>query len=165
MSAYDPYYGAQAPMASGTSLTAIFALIIAVIAIVVIIVVAYIVVRDRGLITNLTSQWSVVAGSTSNNTFDGSPNSVYIVPSGVPANFQVTVTPYTNISTFVTATATTAFRIDNTQNANPVTLTPATNVAMNGPANANVVPAHSVYEYQWVSTTTFRAISWSVGSV
>lgn len=164
MSSYGPYYGQPAPAEAGTSWTAIFALIIAVIAVIIIIVVVYIVVQDRQLITNITAEWRVVEGSSSVTTFDGGPNSVFVVPSGTAAGYGVTISAYTNIATYVTATSSTIFRIDNSQNANSVNVLPATSLVAGGRADNGVVPPHSVYEYQWTTGNKYRLVSWSIGT-
>jgi len=148
-----------------TSYTAIAALVIAIVAIILIVVIVWLVSSNLPTITETVSVWSVVDSGT---TFDGSPNSIYRVPAatGTVTNVNVTISAYPNIASFVGSGRTTVFKIDNTNNATAsVTLTgitPITTPPGKSLANPAVVPAGAVYEYQWVTTSTYKLIGWSV---
>lgn len=161
MSTYPPgQYPYQTPVSQGPSGTAIAGLVLAVIAIIVIIVVIYIFTRDTGQITNRIGEWRTVAGGSSVTTFTGDPNTIYVVPANT-ADYTLNISPYANISTFVTSSTTTVFRIDNSQNSAGVVKIGGVPVVIAGPSTPSDVPKNSVYEYHWATPTSIKLIGWS----
>ena len=150
-----------------TSWIAIFALILAVFAIIVFIVTIYLFQRDNDLLRTFADRYAVIRGSgTASDTFQGAPDSIYIVNSAAKDAFGLTLTAYASINTGVTGDFTTQFIIDNTTSNNAtVTVTPpggissVTGAKPGGVVNPATVAPGTSATFIWLSSTAIKRLS------
>jgi len=166
MSAVQTYPGQ--PVVEETSYTAIIALIIAIVAIILIIVVVYLVSVNQAVIVDTAAVWTVLVGTGTSGTFAGAPNHIFQTPTttSTTASYSITVNAYTDIASFVaTGSKTTVFKIDNSLSLSTANIVSAGTGAIlpsdGGTASPQTIPARSVYEYEWTSSTTYKLIGWS----
>lgn len=156
-----PQYAAQAPEPE-TNYTAGIALFIAIIVLIALIVVIFLFYNNASLVVGEATAWNVVTGTGTSASFGGDADTIFRAPAAT-TNYDVTITPYTNIATLVTASRTTVFKIDNTSNSTASVVLGGTIPVGGGKSDPKTIPPNCVYEYQWITTSTYKLIGWSNG--
>ena len=143
----------------------ILALIMATFAIIIIIIAIYIFQKDNQLIISYTDRLPVKVGSvTSPESIVGLPNSIYVVNSGIVADFTCNVTPYPDISSIVTMEFTTQFTIDNTTSKYQVTVIPpggtvsVTGAVPDGITDPSIVKSGTSATFIWFNSNSIKRL-------
>ena len=133
--------------------TAYAALFLVIIIIIIFIILAVFFFRDQTIAADLVNFWTVQQGTTtSGDSFTASPNSIYVVNTGLASPFNINVVAYSTLATELSASRTTLFKINNvsgnTVNVQGVTV-----------QGTGTVAPGVTGTFMWVNSTTIRRLS------